>query len=105
MDSPLWKAAFYILTFATLGYMVWQFARRGRLWMKGKKVPWRSDWLANFLQYVIGQKKVQGSRPRSGAPMHLLMFWGFLALFVATTLLAVATYAPLARPSTSQRAN
>ena len=95
MDSPLWKAGFYVLTFATLGYMVWQFARRSRLWMMGKRTTWRADWLTNILLYVVGQKKVQGSRPNSGAPMHLLMFWGFLALFVATTLLAIATYAPL----------
>jgi Fe-S oxidoreductase len=95
MDSPLWKAVFYALTFASLGYMAWQFWVRSRIWMKGRAVGWRSEWLRNFLVQVVGQKKVQGSRPKSGAPMHLLMFWGFLALFVATTLLAVATYAPL----------
>jgi Fe-S oxidoreductase len=95
MDNPLWKAVFYALTFASLGYMAWQFWIRSRLWMKGRAVGWRSEWWRNFLLQVVGQKKVQGSRPKSGAPMHLLMFWGFLALFVATTLLAVATYAPL----------
>jgi Fe-S oxidoreductase len=95
MESPLWKAAFYVLTFASLGYMLWQFALRSRLWMRGRPVGWKSEWATNVLLYVVGQKKVQGSRPRSGAPMHLLMFWGFLALFVATVLLAVATYAPL----------
>jgi Fe-S oxidoreductase len=95
MDSPLWKAVFYAVTIATLAYMAWQFARRSREWMKGRPVGWRSDWAKNILLYVVGQKRVQGGRPRSGAPMHLMLFWGFLALFVATTLLAIATYAPL----------
>ena len=79
----------------TLVYMAWQFVRRSRQWMKGRPVGWRSDWAKNVLLYVVGQRKVQASRPGSGAPMHLMLFWGFLALFVATTLLAVATYAPL----------
>jgi Fe-S oxidoreductase len=95
MEGPLWKAAFYLLTFASLGYMAWRFWLRSREWMKGRPVGWRSEWATNILVFIVGQKKVQASRPRSGAPMHLLMFWGFLALFVATTLLAIATYAPL----------
>lgn len=95
MDSPLWKGAFYVGTFLCLAYIGWVFWRRSRLWMKGKPVTWKSDWVANVVKYAVGQKKVQGSRPRSGAPMHLMLFWGFLALFLATTLLALATYAPL----------
>lgn len=35
-----------------------------------------------------------GSRPKTGAPMHLLIFYGFLGLFIATTLLAISTYGP-----------
>lgn len=95
MDSPLWKAVFYLLTFASLGVMAWQFWLQSREWKKGKPVHRRFDWFAGVLKYAIGQKKVQGSRPTSGAPMHLMLFWGFLSLLVATTLLAVATYSPL----------
>ena len=95
MPGPLWKVAFYVVTFACLAYMAWAFYRRSREWMKGRPVGWKADWVKGVLKYVLGQKKVQGSRPRSGAPMHLMLFWGFLSLLLATTLLAVATYSPL----------
>ena len=75
--------------------MAFAFWKRSREWMKGQPKSWPSDWLKGVLSYVLGQKKVQGSRPKSGAPMHLMIFYGFLSLLLATTLLAIATYAPL----------
>lgn len=51
-------------------------------------------WIGNLLTYVLGQKKVRASRKKSGAPMHLAIFYGFLAMVVATTLLAINTYSP-----------
>ena len=95
MPWPWVKPLFYILTFGSLAICVYRFWRQSSFWKQGGESPPGKNWLANVLKYVIGQKKVQGSRPKSGAPMHLLMFWGFLALLLATTLLAIATYAPL----------
>src|ERR1041384_6962118 len=88
--------------------MFWQIAARVKLWMQGKVVQerppgWRywvpkrtdlSHWLANFWTYILAQRKVRSSRRKSGAPMHLLIFYGFLALFIATTILAVNSYGP-----------
>ncbi|HXH62031.1 MAG TPA: heterodisulfide reductase-related iron-sulfur binding cluster [Fimbriimonadaceae bacterium] len=95
MPGPYWRLAFYTVTFLCLGYATWVFVQRSKQWMKGKPVTWKSDWVCNVARYIVGQKKVQGSRPTSGAPMHLSLFWGFLSLFLATTLLAAATYAPV----------
>lgn len=95
MDGPLPKAVFYTLTFLSLAIMVWQIGGRARFWMKGQKIGWRPGYVKGVLTYVIGQRKVMASRPRTGAPMHLLIFYGFLGLFVATSLLAVASYGPL----------
>lgn len=95
LDNPLAKAVFYVLTFASLGVMAWQILGSARLWMRGKKINWRPRYLAGFAKYVLAQRKVMGSRPREGAPLHLLIFYGFLSLFLATTLLAVSTYGPL----------
>jgi Fe-S oxidoreductase len=105
------KVLFYVLVYACLAYMVYQIVGRARLWLKGKPVDWYptrtgraywmptqdglKHWIQNVLTYVLAQKKVRSSRPRSGAPMHLMIFYGFFTLFLATTLLAINTYSPI----------
>lgn len=91
------KGLFYVLAFATLGYAASTIWQRSRLWMQGKPIGWPSSpqiWLKNVVDYVVLQRKVRSSRKRSGAPMHLLIFYGFLALVLATTLLGINTYSP-----------
>jgi Fe-S oxidoreductase len=102
------KYVFYVLIFLSLAIMTWQIAQRVRLWMQGRIVeerppgwrywaPRRADvakWFANFWTYILAQRKVRTSRRRSGAPMHLFIFYGFLALLIATTILAINTYGP-----------
>ncbi|MBS1723617.1 MAG: 4Fe-4S dicluster domain-containing protein [Armatimonadetes bacterium] len=95
MEAPGFRVAFYTLTALSLAIMVWQFLAPAKRWMKGKPINWRPDFVKGVLTFILGQKKVQGSRPKSGAPMHLMIFYGFLALLLATTLLAVSTYGPL----------
>lgn len=99
MHQPAWaKLVFYALAFLSTGYLVYGIWGRSRYWMRGEKLDWKptpKDWIRNVAVYILGQKKVRSSRPTSGAPMHLLIFYGFFALFIATSLLAVASYAPL----------
>lgn len=96
MHIPPWqKALFYVLAFASIGICAWQVYGRVALWRQGKPIGWKPDLLGNFWKFILGQKKVQTSRTRSGAPMHLLIFYGFLGLFVATTLLGINTYSPV----------
>ena len=106
--SPFEKYLFYALVYLSLGYMLWQIGQRVRVWKSGRPIGpvregWKywlptkegfAKWLGNLTTYVIAQKKVRSSRKKSGAPMHLLIFYGFLALFIATGLLALASYAP-----------
>ncbi len=92
---PAWqKTLFYVLIFGCLAVLAYQVYIRFKLWRQGKPIDWKPDYLGGVIRYVLGQKKVKSSRPKSGAPMHLLIFYGFLALFIATTLLAVNTYSP-----------
>ena len=104
------KALFYFLAYLCLAYLAYQIVGRVRLWLQGKPVDWYKtrtgreywmptkaglqNWVGNVLTYVLAQKKVRSSRPKSGAPMHLMIFYGFFTLFVATTLLAINTYSP-----------
>lgn len=92
------KYVFYVLIFLSLGIMAFQIFLRVKGWKQGKPVTWPQSpakWLSNFKEFVLLQRKVRTSRRKSGAPMHLFIFYGFLSLFLATTLLAAATYAPL----------
>ena len=103
------KPIFYILIFLSLGIMAWQIVGRIRVWMQGRPIggepakgirywiPTRTQavkWLSNIWSYVLLQRKVRTSRRRSGAPMHLLLFYGFLSMLLATTILAINTYGP-----------
>lgn len=96
MHMDAWqKGLFYALMAASVAALAAQITARWRLWRKGKPISWRANWWANVRRYVLGQRKVQTSRPRSGAPMHLLIFYGFLSLLLATTLLGINTYSPV----------
>lgn len=92
---PGWQVAlFYILISLSVGVLFYQIWQRARLWRQGKPIEWKPDYIGGITKYVLGQKKVKTSRPKSGAPMHLMIFYGFLGLFIATTLLAINTYSP-----------
>ncbi len=105
------KALFYIIVFSCLYFMAQQVIVRIKLWQQGKPVDWyetregraywiptrdgMKHWIRNISVYILGQRKVRSSRPTSGAPMHLMIFYGFLTLFIATTLIAINTYSPV----------
>lgn len=96
MHLPQWQQGlFYVLATASVVAMLLQFVPRWRLWRKGKPIDWKPRPLESVWRYAVAQRKVQGSRPRSGTPMHLALAWGFMALLLATTLLAINTYAPV----------
>lgn len=105
------KVLFYVLVYASLAVMFWQIAQRVRLWRQGRPIEWATtregreywlptrdgfkNWARNVAIFILGQKKVRSSRKTSGAPMHLAIFYGFLTLVLATTLLAINTYSPI----------
>lgn len=106
------KYVFYFLIYLSLAIMIYQIVIRVRLWRQGKPIPWGgpvregwrywiptramlATWIGNVGTYVLAQKKVRSSRRKSGAPMHLLLFYGFLSMFLATTLLAINSYGPV----------
>ncbi len=92
--STFEKALFYVLVAASIAVMAAQIWQRAKLWRQGKPIGWKPAPLRNVWSYVLGQRKVRQHRKKSGAPMHLLIFFGFLTLFIGTTLLAISTYSP-----------
>jgi len=96
--SPAEITLFYALVWLSLGYAAWQFVGQARAWRTGQPISWPSgprQWWANVDANVLSQRRVRAARKGNGAPMHLLIFYGFLTLFAGTTLLAVNTYSPV----------
>ncbi|MCO5296714.1 MAG: heterodisulfide reductase-related iron-sulfur binding cluster [Fimbriimonadaceae bacterium] len=88
------KALFYVLAALSVAVMFAQIWQRAKLWRAGRPIGWKPTPIASIWTYVLGQRKVRQQRRSSGAPMHLLIFYGFLALFIGTTLLGINTYSP-----------
>jgi Fe-S oxidoreductase/nitrate reductase gamma subunit len=87
---PASRVAFYVLSLAAVAVFAWGVRRRARLWRLGRPSPARPPFravLGHLVRDVLLQRRVLG---RGGAGLgHLLLFAGFLVLFVGTTLLCV----------------
>jgi Fe-S oxidoreductase len=90
IDPAIGQAFIYFLVIATTIVMTWGILRDIARWRRGRpearinQLPQRA---AEFLAQVFGQKKVL--RDRKAGTMHALIFFGFLALFIGTDVIAV----------------
>jgi Fe-S oxidoreductase/nitrate reductase gamma subunit len=87
---PYGAMLLYALAIVTTAVMAWGILRDIGRWRKGKPEP-RLDQApargTEFLVQLFGQKKVL--RDRRPGMMHALIFFGFLALFIGTDIIAV----------------
>ncbi|HET6399500.1 MAG TPA: (Fe-S)-binding protein [Candidatus Thermoplasmatota archaeon] len=79
----------YVLTAVALGVFVYGFVRMVRVWRMGQ--PWKpGDWRTGLKRLVRGvathRKMMQDRRPGT---LHAWVFWGFLVLFIGTTIVAI----------------
>ena len=89
--------AFYVMAVASLLVFCWGVWRRWKLWRQGKPVAIGKILLGNYqrlkprlgrlLKEGLGQKRVRGRGLASWA--HIMMFAGFMMLFLGTTLLEI----------------
>ena len=90
IPQPAGSLFLYTLVLVTTVVMTWGILRDIALWRKGRpnaridQIPAR---LLELLAQVFGQKKVL--RDRRPGTMHALIFFGFLALFIGTDIIAV----------------
>ncbi len=90
IPQPLGSIFLYGLALIVSIVMAWGILRDIARWRKGKpdarldQIPAR---VTEFLAQVFGQKKVL--RDRRPGIMHALIFFGFLALFIGTDIIAV----------------
>jgi Fe-S oxidoreductase/nitrate reductase gamma subunit len=88
--SPASRLVFYVLSLVALGVFGWGIYRRARLWRLGRPSPRGVPWwtfLGNLIRYGLLQKRVLGRGKASLG--HLLLFAGFVILFLGTTLLSI----------------
>ncbi len=92
------RAVFYALAAGSGACFAFGVYRRVRLWRLGRetgnKVEWRAT-LTRFITNVMSQRTLRTGRRWAGAA-HLLLFSGFVVLFIGTLLIAVEHYAAAA---------
>lgn len=92
------QVLFYALAFLSLAILAYQVWRRSLEWRKGRAITWTArpslERLRALWRDILLQRKVRQSRGTYAAPMHILLFFGFCGLIVATTLVAINHWAP-----------
>jgi heterodisulfide reductase subunit C/nitrate reductase gamma subunit len=101
-NIPFWsQALFYVLTVATMGMFVYGVWRRFRLWRQGTPVDAMALFKGNLAQLAqkwkpgarrvlvdaLGQQRVKGRGAAGRA--HIILFAGFMMLFLGTTMLEI----------------
>src|SRR5687768_1642241 len=86
---PFVRTFVYLLavtSIAIMSYGIWRDVRRWRLGRPLRRSERLVLRLSDFLQQIFGQKKVL--RDLVPGLMHTLIFYGFLALFIGTDIIA-----------------
>lgn len=86
----------YLFSFLSLGIALHGIWRRVRLWRQGRPVPPIQDWLPRLrrmLDQAVAHRRTR--RRRYAGWLHAGIFFGMLALFVGTNIVAVEHYGAL----------
>lgn len=88
--APIAATALYVLSGLCVGWIILWFYRRSRLWRQGSPAPRLGSWRdgARRLAEYLGTHRTL-RRDRYAGWMHGLMFWGFVVLLIATTLVGI----------------
>lgn len=90
IDHAIGQIFLYTLVIATTIVMTWGILQDIARWRKGlpeSRIQTLPERAREFLVQTFGQKKVL--RDRKPGSMHALIFFGFLALFIGTDIIAV----------------
>lgn len=92
-----WMSAFlYIGVTVALAASAWRLWRRIAVWRQGKpaeRVPSLGQAARNVVSWIAGSGKM--ARDPYAGLMHWLILWGFIILFIATTIVFLEHQTPL----------
>lgn len=84
----VWLMYLLLLPLAVaFGFGVWMFVRR---WRKGQPVERLDNWqerLRGFFRDAVGQEQIR--EDKTAGLFHILLSWGFVILFIGTTVVAI----------------
>lgn len=87
---PTVMAGVYFLSALNFIWIIFWFARRARLWNRGApaadQMAWKSG-IQRLAVYLVTHRTI--ARDPFAGWMHRFIFWGFMALLLATTLVAI----------------
>jgi len=96
--APTEQVLFYAVTSVSVLVFAARLGLRVRHWLRGRRgtralahPAWRR--LRYALNQVFAQPRLRGAA--TAGVSHLLIFWGFLFLFIGTVLVAIEHYTPL----------
>jgi len=91
--STLGQVALYSLAILSIVVCVYGFLRRIPLWRQGRSIPPIKDWIVRFRdlkEQMFEHRRIR--RRKYAGKMHLLLFYGMLALFIGTNIVGVEHY-------------
>lgn len=90
------QVLFYLLAAVATGLCFYGFYRKTATWRQGRPVPAVHDWPARIktlFDQILAHRRVR--RRNYAGKMHLLIFFGFAALFTGTCIVGIEHYGAL----------
>ncbi|HEY3128737.1 MAG TPA: heterodisulfide reductase-related iron-sulfur binding cluster [Acidobacteriota bacterium] len=93
---PWMEVVLYVGAFSGLIVAAWRLSKRYRVWKLGRPADREVSLgrsVANIVGWIAGRGKM--ARDHYAASMHFLILWGFIVLFIGTTLVFLEHQTPL----------
>ncbi|HEX3724141.1 MAG TPA: respiratory nitrate reductase subunit gamma, partial [Nitrolancea sp.] len=90
--GTLGRIAIYALLVIPIAFLTFGLARRVKMWRLGQPEDRFDQWTLRFkgaFTQSVMHGRINRRRNRYGGLMHLLIFWGFLTLFIGTVIVMV----------------
>ncbi|MDH5598553.1 MAG: 4Fe-4S dicluster domain-containing protein, partial [Cyclobacteriaceae bacterium] len=87
----LLQIAFYVIAAVTMGIFIYGFFLKYKKYRRGRDAGRFNDILKRFMKTlaIMGKNSTVFKRDKTAGMAHWLIFWGFVVLFIGTTIVAL----------------